>query len=365
MNQLKVAFFPYGSEINPYQKLLKEALENHSNGSLKIIKVPGRKWFPYFQSSLLGADFIHHFWPHDFYQGKNKYTAFLKQISFSISLLLLNRKKVIYSAENLVGHDFENFDFEIFWIQKIINYSKAIVFMSNASKDHFLKYYRVKSSCELIVLPHINYLSHYPNFTFKNDARLRLNIQNDSNVKVLLSLGRISAYKGTLELIECFVRISDRNSVLLLAGKCNDIRYLSSINELIKAAEKDGLKIIFNNQFISDDEVQYYFNASNGVVINYKDFPMNPGSIVMAMGFGCTIIAPSTGAIPEIVPKDSLFGFEPDNIASLESAIRLFLLNENVLEMGDFNKKIIELNHSPEIVAGRLKSLYGKLKENV
>ncbi len=362
MNKMKVAFFPYGSDNNPYQLLLKEALEYNSKGKIKVVRVPARKWFPYALPALRDADFIHHFWPHDFYTGRNKITELLKQISFLISLIWLN-KKVIYSADNLVGHDYKNFNSEVFWIQKIVNKSRAIVFMSNASRDQFLRYYKIKPNCELIVLPHINYLKYYPNVISSSKARDSLGIKYDS--KVLLSLGRISPYKGIIELIQSFINLKEQNAVLVIAGKCTDLDYFKLIDKYIKIAEKDGVRIIFKNQFIQDENLQYFFNAANGVVLNYKDFPMNPGSILLAMGFGCSIIAPSIGAIPETVPIESFFGYDPDIPGSFESALRSFISTEQILEMGELNRKIIDQKHSPEMVGGKLTSLYEKLIINL
>ena len=39
---------------------------------------------------------------------------------------------------------------------------------------------------------------------------------------------------------------------------------------------------------------------------------MNPGSLILAMGFALNIIAPLMAPIPELVPKEALYGFDAD-----------------------------------------------------
>jgi glycosyltransferase involved in cell wall biosynthesis len=237
--------------------------------------------------------------------------------------------------------------------------AKAIIFTSNASKEIFLKFYKVSNNCELVIVPHIDYTSFYSNNISTQEARVKLSISSGS--KVLLSLGRVAPYKGTLELIKSFVSVNKSNSVLIIAGKCTDIEYDKKINTEIIKAKSENVKIIFINKFIADNELQNYFNAANGVILNYKDVPMNPGSVILAMGFGCSIIAPSEGAIPEIVPKECLFGFDSKDIKSLESTLMNFFESENLLVLGKIAKKHVHENHSSEKVGKLLSELYNKL----
>ncbi len=357
MKKNKVAFFPYGSEKNPYQLLIKEAVEKKKN--FEVEKIAPQKLFPYWFLKSSQINIIHHFWPHDFYQGKNKFLERLKQFSYLISLSVLNNKKIIYSADNLVGHDHLNFENEIYWIQKLINKANAIIFTTNASKEIFLKHYKVKNNCELAIVPHVSYFNYYLNEISRNEAREKLNIPTSS--KVLLSLGRVSPYKGTVELLKIFKKINKENTVLVICGSCTDFGYNHQIKKEIDTITNYNCKVIYINSFIEDDDLQIYFNATDGVILNYKDVPMNPGSLVLAMGFGCSIIAPNEGAIPEIVPKECLFGFDSRNILSLESALLSFFECGNLIALGEIAKKHVHENHSSEKVGKILSELYDKL----
>lgn len=360
MKKIKVAFFPYGlREENPYQKLLKEAIEFDSSKNIKILKWSGIKWFPYVQTFFKKSDIIHHFWPHNFYTGRNMISTFLKNISFNISLLFLRNRNLIYSVENLVSHDCHNFDFEVKQIQKLINNANGLIFMSKASKQIFEKNYIINRNTKVLILPHINYLSHYKNEISREDSRKKFNIKSDD--KVLLTLGRIDRYKGIVDLIKSFSSIKNKQSVLLIAGRCSDKEYSLEIeNEIIKA-KSNGVRVIFDNGFIHDDDLQIYHNAADGVVLNYKDAPMNPGSLIMSMGFGCSIVAPDIGAIPEIVPEESFFGFNQNDKKSFNNALSRFLSSNNLVEKSSIAKKTIIKNHSKENINNKLNKFYKQI----
>jgi beta-1,4-mannosyltransferase len=355
----EIVFYPYGSEKNPYQYLIRNAILNYSKNKFDIKKITGKKWFPYSRFEISDIQIIHHFWPHDFYQGRNKISEILKQFSYRISLKKIDNKILIYNADNLVGHDYNSFNKEIYWIQKLVIKAKAIIFTSIASKEIFLKFYNVRDNCELVIVPHIDYTSFYSNNISTKEARIKLSISSDS--KVVLSLGRVAPYKGTLDLIRSFLLVNKPNSVLIIAGKCTDLVYEKKIKTEILKAKSNNLKIIFINKFIEDNELQNYFNAADGVMLNYKDVPMNPGSVILSMGFGCSIIAPREGAIPEIVPKECLFGFDSKNLMSLESALLSFFECGNLVDLGEIAKKHVHENHSSEKVGKILSELYDKL----
>ena len=357
----KIAFFPYGiSEKNPYQKLLKEAVESDSDKTFKVLKWPGNKWFPYIKLFFKKAYIIHHFWPHDFYKGRNSLSALLKQISFQLSLPFLINRKLVYSVENLVSHEFTDFNFEVKMIQKLINKSDGLIFMTNASKDLFLNHYKTPPNCKILILPHISYTDQYKNTLSTKESRDLLNLKE--NDRVILSLGRVDKYKGIIELIHSFSLSAGKNDVLLIAGKCSNKKYANEINMSIRNISKNGIRVVFINKFIDDDELQVFFNSSDAAVINYKDTPMNPGSLIMAMGFGCTIIAPNLESISEIVPHESYFGFKQNDTLSFNNAIKSFIETENINYKSELCRNRILSNHNKKIINQKIISFYNEIK---
>ncbi len=140
------------------------------------------------------------------------------------------------------------------------------------------------------VVPEGDYKSTYPDEVSRAAARERL--QFSSSAKIFLYFGLIKPYKGILELVECFREMQQPDVILLIAGKVMNTDYGRMIEE------KRSSNIIFVNEFIADNELQYYFRAADMVVLPFKNIE-NSGSLIMAMGFARPIIAPRQGVISE------------------------------------------------------------------
>jgi beta-1,4-mannosyltransferase len=354
---MKIGLFPYGNQQNPYQQLLKEALES---SGVQVVPMYKSRWkfLSFFQLLRVDVDVIHFFWPHDFYTGRGKIATVFKRVMFVLSSWVLSRRKLVYSVENLVSHEAHTaleIKDEQCWIQKIVKRSDAIVCMSHASLELFRTFYQMNTNTLTAVVPHVNYLSVYPNTITQEEARRKLNVSNEA--RVLLSLGRINRYKGLHGLIAAFKSVSTSDlDVLFIAGKCSDESLLSELKE-ISLSPGNG-RVIIENRFIADEELQYYFNASNGVVLNYTDEPMNPGSVVMAMGYACCILAPEKEVLKELVPAGALFSYRELDQEDLSSAIQRFFHTRDLLQLGLLCKERVVLEHDPQKVGQILKSIY-------
>lgn len=350
-----IALFPapQTDQGNPYQGLVEQAL---TMAGYNTIRIPNRKLFPFFQLLNPQIDAVHFFWPHDFYIGRNHWSTWLKKIMFMLSLPILKKVKIVYSAENLVSHqDNTNVNNEKKWIRRIINSSDAIVCMSNRSKSIFCDFYAIKDAEKVFVIPHASYDTVYPNHINKAEAKRRIGI-ND-NYPTLVSLGRIDAYKGYKELIKTILPFKDVKGTLLIAGRCKDPELLDTLNKLV-AENESNIKIIIVNKFIPDEELQVYFNAAEGAIINYLDVPLNPGSLIMSMGYGLNIIAPIAGAVPEIVPPEAFFGYEQGDSNSLGKQLKAFFSDKELESSGNLCRKKIQGEHNLSHVASRFAMLY-------
>ncbi len=354
MKKLRVAFYPYGVEQeNPYQNILINELRKTN---IEVIPVPGAKIFPLFQVLKVKPDILHLFWPHDMYLGRTKLLSWVKQVMLVLTLPQLNKTTIVYSADNVYSHGANNIDMEIFWTSKILQKCKGIVFASNASREIFNKYYSLEHLWSVIIT-HPNYFSYYPNETTKIDSRGYLGV--DEKMKVLLLLGRIDPYKGIEDILLSFTKVNEPESLLIIAGKCADSKYLKVIEGLVPSGMNCKVNII--NTYIPPEELQYYFCASDAVFINYKDIPLNPGSLIMAMGFGAFVIAPNFPAIQELSEKDCSILYDPTEEGSLEKSIRQALKtipNENC------KRRIIEniqKRHDPEVNSMKLLTFYQSL----
>lgn len=352
-----IAIFPASNNSkNPYQDLVELSIKK---AGFQTKRIPNRKFFPFFQLLDNKIDYIHFYWPHDFYKGRNFITGFIKRLMFSLSLFILKKKVIIYCVENLISHDVgANLEFEKKWIKKIVKNSNKIICTNHSAKKIFVEFYSVKNPEDIHVIPHPSYMSYYENKLTKEQSRKYLRIDNES--PVLIALGFIKPYKGYDQILKIISNFKGLSGTFIIAGKCHDIQLKNKLESYIKL-NKSSIEIILRDEFIKDEEIQIYHNAADGAILNYLDTPMNPGSLILAMGFGLNIIAPTNGAVPELVPEQALYGFERGNLGQLELQLKNFFKSKTLYENGIECSKIIKKRHSIEVVAKLYKNMYQEL----
>lgn len=342
---MKVAFFPYGTaQENPYQELLIKGLE--ANG-IEVERIPGRKLFPLLPVVYSRSDIVHIFWPHDLYIGRNKLTKFLKNIMMLCTLPLLHKKKLVYSAENVASHMHGTTYAaeEIHWIQRILNHCCGIIMMNPVAPQVLMTFYTHLPQNQLSI-PHVHYRSVYPDNISFEQARALLGLSPDATV--FLIMGRIAPYKGIEEVIESFLQLDHPEAKLIIAGKSSDTSYMEHLEKI----RRQDNRVILHNQYIHNNDVQLYFNAANAAIFNYQDIPLNPGSIIMAKGFGTRIVAP---ALPTLMPMDQ---GDMHFFMQGELSTTMQLIADSRVKP---DKNNIDLNlaaHAPEEVGKQLTAFY-------
>jgi glycosyltransferase involved in cell wall biosynthesis len=135
----------------------------------------------------------------------------------------------------------------------------------------------------------------------KDEARIKLGIA--PNDKIVLFFGLIRRYKGLDILIEAMSdeRLKQASIKLLIAGEFYDDKtpYLEQI-------EKLGLtdRVILRDRFISNEDVKYYFCASNIVAQTYRK-ATNSGVTMVGYYYEKPMLVTNTGGLAEIVPDGS------------------------------------------------------------
>ena len=349
--KIKVAFFPYGlSQENPYQNLIIEGLEN--NG-VEVIKVPGRKFFPLLSLNRAKPDIIHIFWPHDLYMGKNVFTRAVKQISLLFTLNILKKYPTVYSAENISAHNPIGMtqSTELKWIERIIKRCRGLIFMSEAAKEIFTSYYQIQNK-KIAVIPHISYKSIYPNQITKQEAKEKLRVTDSF---VFLVLGRLQPYKGIEQTIAAFKLLTHQNCKLIIAGKCISPSYFNKLQS--EAGEISGDKIILQNSFIPNNEIQYYMNAADCLILNYMDVPLNPGSVVMAKDFNLPLIANNHPVIAETCENLPYYPFESGDTTSLLNSMHKAIQYQEITS----SSVATNIDNSPTAIGKTLCEYYQSL----
>ena len=188
---------------------------------------------------------------------------------------------------------------------------------------------------KIYIIPIGNYIDGYKNEISKEKALKNLNLK--SNDFVYLIFGAIRPYKGIDKLINCFKTISrDENLKLLIIGKPVNDQIKTEIIRNSKAFE--NIKLQF--EFIHDDDIQIYFNASDIVVFSFQEI-LGSAGILLAMSFGKPIIAPRLGCIIDVLDEKGAFLYDSRENKSLLMALRNAMEKKDKLEeMGRHNLEL-------------------------
>ena len=132
---ISIGSFPYKPGFNPYQRLITGAIED---AGADVVRIPPVKWFPLQKAFATECDILHLDWPHDWYNGKNALTRFLKKQMYLGALRnkkkTIGRTKLVWTAHNLVSHDSGGSGHEHKMIQALIDQCDGIMVMSEASR---------------------------------------------------------------------------------------------------------------------------------------------------------------------------------------------------------------------------------------
>ena len=158
---------------------------------------------------------------------------------------------------------------------------------------------RYKRKTGIYVIPHGNYIGYYANNVSKSKARRRLGLNNENFV--YLFLGLIRPYKGIEDLIDTFLKLSNTNTRLLIAGRVfGIINYESKLKE----STKGNCRIKLFLDFIPDEDIQVFLNACDVFVLPYKDITTS-GAALLGMSFGKPIIAPNISFFREVLTAEN------------------------------------------------------------
>ena len=336
---MKVLFIP-SSKDNPYQKLLATALSEKgvnvdssigfSSSSIRLlysmILAVIRKRIP---------DIIHVHWLLPFVKYKNSFLVLFDGIIFLVTMLFcrLMKIKIIWTVHNLQSHDAASQKIEFFISHYFIKLCNTVIVHSETAKSKFINYFGLDGN-KIKIIPHGNFISYYKNEVSRDEACKYLKL--DPGKKIILFFGKIRPYKDIEGLIKCFQNIADANSILLIVGKPANNFLEKQITNLTSKSNNISLFL----RYIPDDDVQYFMNASDLVVLPYKKI-FTSGTLFLAMSFARAIIAPDLGIIPDLLDDKGGIIYTK---GELEQAL-LKIFEKNTEKCGEYNyQKITALS---------------------
>lgn len=323
MAALRVLHFPDWRGANPYQQLLADALAKR--GVDVAFATYAGALLPLWRNLYRhGADVLHVHWISDIV-GTNEANPLkyaLKQIVFRLDLALVRlrlRNRIVWTVHNLTAHENRHPEGDLGARTHLARRARSLVVHCPSATEMVSKTYGVAAE-RITTVPQGNYIESYPNVAGRDESRRRLGIPEDRFL--FLHLGTVRPYKGVEELLGSFAKLRHPRKHLLVAGRCSDPAYLEELQRIVPSDT-----VQFDLRFIPPDELQFYFNAADAVVLPYRDVFMS-GSLLLAMGFGRMVVAPRLGCIPDHADEIGSVLYDADRPGALDAALEAALTRD-------------------------------------
>lgn len=322
-DNVDTVLFTSDSSGNPYHHLLFEALENCE---VNILQKPIPYILPLTRAIIKNdsVDIIHLDWLYKFYMVDdftqsvllNTIITAIRTINFILDLLFVKvlRVKIVWTVHNKYHHERRYFLIE--WATNIIvgNVSDSITVKCDSAKKTISRIYKITDPSKIYTVPDGNYIHAYRSDMQKNIGEF---IPESNNKFIYLYFGSIRPYKGVKRLIRVFHSINVKNAELWIVGNPMNESIGKEIYQLASRDERVHTRL----EYIPDEEVQYYMNGADVLVLPYQDI-LNSGTVYLGMSFGKPIIAPSIGCIPNTVHEENDLLYEHDSDRELGLQLR-------------------------------------------
>lgn len=228
--------------------------------------------------------------------------------------------KVISVTHNVSPH-------EQGWLDKILSgyYFKSCDAFVTLSRSSLTELKVLRPDRPAIFIPHPIY-DHFGERVPRETALKHLGLSTQENY--LLFFGMIRKYKGLDLLYRALSnkQLKEKNIKLIVAGE-----FYEEKGDYEKLANQYGIadKLIIIDKFIPDDEVKYYFSASDLVIQPYRSATQS-GITQIAYHFHRPMLVTNVGGLPEIVPDKKVGYVTPVDPIAIAEAILDFYETEKL-----------------------------------
>lgn len=251
-----------------------------------------------FRRALIGHyDVLHLHWPDSHLLSRSWWRALGKHARLAALgvLLRLRGTRIIWMLHNLKPHEKNHWlsrHLFALWFPRICT---GVIALTAHGLNSVRQLYPALRSKPAVIVPHGHYRDAYPVAPSRQVSRERLGLANRFT---FLFVGSIRPYKNVPLLINAFRQIPDRDVQLVIAGlpslgiRAEDLAVL--------AAGDDRIRL--DLAFIEDEKLPLFLGAADVVVLPFDNI-LNSGSVLLALSFNRTVLAPRLGALPEIHSK--------------------------------------------------------------
>jgi glycosyltransferase involved in cell wall biosynthesis len=309
----KILVLPDAGPQNPFQYQMIGLLEQ--NG-YTVIKASRKRFFATLSAfNIHQPDIVYYDWIQSFVLGKTLLITLIKCVCFflEIQYIVHIRKKPVFHTL----HNMHNHAKRWLWIERqiytyFLNKCSRIRVYSQTTKNKIIKTFGVQPQ-KIYIIEDVPFHLYYPNNTTRQESRIRLGFT--AHQYVYLFQGMIKPYKGIDDLITAFQEIKSTNDVLIIAGPTDNAAYVAHLRSLINR-QAENIHLI--NEYIAIEDIQFYFNAANAVVLPFKNIE-HSSSIDLAMSFAKPIITLRTEFITALLSHQEELLF--DNAADLKEKL--------------------------------------------
>jgi glycosyltransferase involved in cell wall biosynthesis len=212
----------------------------------------------------------------------------------TIGRLVRSKTTVLALTDNIIPHE-KRFGDKPF-TNYFVNSCDGFIAMSKTVLNDISKFTTNQNKA---YSPHPMYETYGASVSME-EARKKLNL--NSRDKIILFFGLIRHYKGLDILMEAMANpeIKKQNIKLLIAGE-----FYEDKQPYLDLIQKHQLQdqILLHDKFIANDDVRYYFCASNLVAQTYRN-ATNSGVTMVGYYYEKPMLVTNVGGLAEIVPNE-------------------------------------------------------------
>ncbi len=356
LTRMKVLMIPDFSAGNPYQVLLKRALEQHGSEVAfgQFDRFAGAVLRPALRHGW--PKVLHLHWIHTLIMGRRPWIRRVKAIETIAELLLarLLGRKVVWTVHNVTGHETDHADeLELTFYRWVVRVASGVIVHTQHAKAAVSTAYGLSRRCtdKIQVVPHGHYADWYSKTVSRADARAQLGLAEDE--RVVLIFGAVRRYKGIARFIERLGPNRKTQIRIVLAGNPGDEEIAKQMHQLAASEERVVLRL----GFIPDDEVQVLFRAADIVTLPQSRY-LTSGSLLLAMSFGCPLLLYDHAFAREVVGDYGAIYLDEDSQSTICEELDKVSAAE-LARMGEANLAAID-SFGWDAIGAKTLAVYGK-----
>lgn len=312
-----VAFFPSLADLhgNPYWSQLAKHLELYGVRVLpNTPRVLRLRWL-WQHRRHVPILHVHYFQDNYAYEGTRARLRWVVRFARNLVIARLLGYHIVWTVHN----ETPSFPLHPKWAENLAHFAVArlansVIVHCRYAKDMVLQRYGQRN--DIFIVPHPNYIGVYPGDPTRTEARSALRLPLEAIV--LLCFGQLRPNKGIESLLAVFADLPGDHLRLVIAGAPGpDSNYVAKLTEL---ASKDR-RVVLSAEYVPDDRVLWYYAAAD-IAFAPLARVLTSGSALLAMSLGVPVIAPKSGCLPETLPEDSGWLYDPKEPTELPRVLR-------------------------------------------